>query len=420
MKSGYLAPTKQQRLGYINWLHVYAKDCSRLLLCMAELIDNYVELANQSIPWIHYETGSLYDVFEPSLLSTALSLNHNLGHLVFGTELWAELGGVKSDGQDQLTNFFQQQGSLNTPTFLRPSHYNPLFLDSSSICSLALPHRPVYTYTNDKQIWSIIPFPENSQGMKTIEDSAVPLAIVGAQRSRMLFSYIIEKTQRVAIGPLEYCGNAHRVSIGSSIVVTPCYGNPSLPEYYAIRDLKSRYLPSMSWGARHEAKFESQVQEITINIAQKQSRDENEAPGGAVGLLKGAQEDSCKLCSDVSLGAWFSSVQLITKDVIKLIQIRARNNSTYSEFLSWKIPSHGAFSFVQVMMQASPNITSNRSEFVWVFQLKDNLFDASKVLWHVRNNFIHSEFLSWTIPSYGEFLLGRSIGFGSTLSDIDY
>lgn len=78
--------------------------------------------------------------------------------------------------------------------------------------------------------------PSNSQGMASIEyvfardlalfliylcfrDSAVPYEIVGQDRKRMLFSYIVEKTQKVAIGPLEYCGNAHRVNIGSSFVL---------------------------------------------------------------------------------------------------------------------------------------------------------------------------------------------------------
>jgi hypothetical protein len=49
MKDGYLAPTEQQQLGYINWLHIYAKDRCKIPVCMAELIDNYTVRAPLNI-----------------------------------------------------------------------------------------------------------------------------------------------------------------------------------------------------------------------------------------------------------------------------------------------------------------------------------------------------------------------------------
>jgi hypothetical protein len=49
MKDGYLAPTEQQRLGYINWLHTYAKDRCKIPVRMAELIDNYTVRAPLNI-----------------------------------------------------------------------------------------------------------------------------------------------------------------------------------------------------------------------------------------------------------------------------------------------------------------------------------------------------------------------------------
>lgn len=137
MKSGYLAPTLRQRLGYIDWLHVYAKDRSRLPNRMAYLVDDYVvsDLCSHNVrriehscgktqlkvlsalpsPWVRYETPSLYDVFEPTLISTALSLHHNLGHLIYGADLWITLGGVRSDTTDPITCFFRDQGLLSIP-----------------------------------------------------------------------------------------------------------------------------------------------------------------------------------------------------------------------------------------------------------------------------------------------------------------
>ncbi|KAJ6568160.1 hypothetical protein B0H10DRAFT_2355517, partial [Mycena sp. CBHHK59/15] len=112
MCSGYLAPTTRQRLKYIDWLHVYAKDCSRIPVRMADLVDDYItqlEQRSEASTWIRYETDALYDVFEPTLVSAALSLPHNLGHLIYGAEVWAELGGVVSSGQDALTKFFREQ-----------------------------------------------------------------------------------------------------------------------------------------------------------------------------------------------------------------------------------------------------------------------------------------------------------------------
>ncbi|KAK6972260.1 hypothetical protein R3P38DRAFT_3134511 [Favolaschia claudopus] len=96
----------------------------------------------------------------------------------------------------------------------------------------------------------------------------------------MLFSYIVQQTRKVAIGPLEYCGNAHLVRIGSSDVVVPCYGDPNLPEYYAIRDLKNRMLPPVLPGARRAAlsaeEAHEESEEYAKSVSRKRSRDGND------------------------------------------------------------------------------------------------------------------------------------------------
>ncbi|KAJ7790985.1 hypothetical protein B0H14DRAFT_2625510 [Mycena olivaceomarginata] len=76
-----------------------------------------------------------------------------------------ELGGKLSGGLDPITLYFAGQGLLDQPTFLRPGHYSPLFLEQGDFSSQSLPHRPIYTYRNDKQMWSITPAPKNSQGV---------------------------------------------------------------------------------------------------------------------------------------------------------------------------------------------------------------------------------------------------------------
>ncbi|KAJ7183593.1 hypothetical protein C8R46DRAFT_843602, partial [Mycena filopes] len=103
LKDGYLAPTIPQRLEYLKWLHVYAKDRCTIPVRMAELVDRYHK-------WIRSDAHTLHDVFEPTFMSTALSLDHNLGHLVFGVQSWVQLGGKVSNCRDPLTAYFHEQG----------------------------------------------------------------------------------------------------------------------------------------------------------------------------------------------------------------------------------------------------------------------------------------------------------------------
>jgi hypothetical protein len=50
----------------------------------------------------------------------------------------------------------------------------------------------------------------------SLRDATEPSPIVVKEYQHMLSSYIVQHTQKVAIGPLEYCGNAHRISMGKS------------------------------------------------------------------------------------------------------------------------------------------------------------------------------------------------------------
>ncbi|KAF8176895.1 hypothetical protein K438DRAFT_1846331 [Mycena galopus ATCC 62051] len=285
MKDGYLAPTIKQRLGYIDWLHIYAKDRCKVPARMAVLIDDYIEgIQERSVPgasWVRYDTPTFFDVFEPTFLANALSLDHNLGHLIFGLQTWIDLGGKPTNFRDPVTIFFENQGRLDESTFLRPDYYAPLRLEKADFRSKSMPHRTVHTYRSDKQIWSITPLATNSQGTRNIQDTAEVKLILGDERRRMLFSYIVENTQKVAIGPLEYCGNAHQISFGRSTRVVPCYGDPSLPEFYIERDLKSRLLPAAVRGERQPSlsgaaakTLKSQLHEVVTSRGLKRVREE--------------------------------------------------------------------------------------------------------------------------------------------------
>ncbi|KAJ7694023.1 hypothetical protein B0H14DRAFT_3175162 [Mycena olivaceomarginata] len=281
MKDGYLAPTIQQRLGYIDWLHVYAKDRCKIPVRMAALVDDYTKSVRaysvRAETWIRYDTPIFYDVFEPTFLATALSLDYNLGHLIFGARTWVPPWGEACDSPRPFNS------TLDTPTFLRPDYYTPMILDKVDFCFKSLPHRTVHTYRGDKQIWSITPPATNSQGRCFIPDSAEVSVILGEERRHMLFSYIVKHTQKVAIGPLEYCGNAHRISMGRSTRAVPCYGDPSLPEFYAERDLKTRLLPTPIPGERRPTlssaatkTLKSQLREVASSRALKRAHEGEE------------------------------------------------------------------------------------------------------------------------------------------------
>ncbi|KAJ7803961.1 hypothetical protein B0H14DRAFT_3154254 [Mycena olivaceomarginata] len=121
--------------------------------------------------------------------------------------------------------------------------------------------------------------------------------VKGEARRRTLFSYIVQQTRMVAIGPLEYCGNAHQVHIGSSTVVAPCFGDPTLPEYFAIRDLKTRILAPVVPGSRRPAlsateaaELDTQLGEYSKAVLRKRARDgegdENQPLGDVSTKLK--------------------------------------------------------------------------------------------------------------------------------------
>ncbi|KAJ7843775.1 hypothetical protein B0H14DRAFT_2585554 [Mycena olivaceomarginata] len=92
---------------------------------------------------------------------------------------------------------------------------------------------------------------------------------------------------------LEYCGNGHLIHIGSAAVAVPCYGAPSLSEYYAIRDLKTRALPPVIRGARRPEMTDSIAKELRIQkagydkaLSRKRAREGDENRESEVGPVR--------------------------------------------------------------------------------------------------------------------------------------
>ncbi|KAK6996324.1 hypothetical protein R3P38DRAFT_3628974 [Favolaschia claudopus] len=148
-----------------------------------------------------------------------------------------------------------------------------LFLASDDASSLSLPRRHIYTYRGaKKQLWSITPFPTNSQGCPDTPDKMIPTEIAGDARRHMLFSYIVQQPLRSLLD-LWNTAETHTL-------VVPCYGDSNLPEYYAIRDLKNRMLPPVLPGARRAAlsaeEAHEESEEYAKSVSRKRSRDGND------------------------------------------------------------------------------------------------------------------------------------------------
>ncbi|KAF8887652.1 hypothetical protein CPB84DRAFT_1749702 [Gymnopilus junonius] len=138
-----LAPTQEQHLKYIHWLHVYAKNTTQIPKHMSKLVDSY----NDTL------------TFEKKTI--------NLGHLVFGEKDWKHLDGLISLDIDPLSCMFAEQGLLKSQMNLLLDSYENLYPPQNKS---DYQFWPTYAYAVKKQIWSIVHcFPPNShcsEGLK--------------------------------------------------------------------------------------------------------------------------------------------------------------------------------------------------------------------------------------------------------------
>ncbi|KAJ8074267.1 hypothetical protein PM082_012577 [Marasmius tenuissimus] len=253
------------------------------------------KLGGQPGMWSRNDPGiELFDPFEPQYIKDRLDASSvsepNLGHLVFDDSLWELFGCVIPERLDPITRLFVDHKIIRTanppPTFLDPTVYQDLQWKT-------IPKKKktqiTYFYHCGCQIWTLVEnFPSNcTKSRQTIvvtkaksnlmvstqvdlpesltlpatattpivtdehidggdddsdsEDevhSAVamgkPIKLkVGGARKEKLFSDIVgRKSSDVAIGPLEYCGNASQHTGPHGILsVAVCPGDPTLPEY---------------------------------------------------------------------------------------------------------------------------------------------------------------------------------------------
>nr|GAT47646.1 predicted protein [Mycena chlorophos] len=226
---GIIAPTLDQRLRFASWLHVWAKERALIPDRMAQLVD---EINDKIVN---------YDPFEPSYILPALRISHNLGHLIFGQQLWDQIRGDMSQTStlDPITTLFHQTIQFafghKADTHLKPGHLQSL--QHYGLQSW----RPVFCYllvkkaklnsakpgTKGGQVWSIL----------KIDPGAPVVQILGKALEERHFKTIIEKTLKVSVGLLEFFGHGHILCRGNQRWVAACLYDPTVP-----RDLEEKYL----------------------------------------------------------------------------------------------------------------------------------------------------------------------------------
>ncbi|KAJ7038637.1 hypothetical protein C8F04DRAFT_1255922 [Mycena alexandri] len=242
---GVLAPTRDQRLRYSDWLYVWAKDRVLMSTRMADLVDNFHHILDEfdvSNTTVCRDTvNKLYDVFEPTLLEPALQPHSPFGALIFGPAMWLSMGGLHPN-TDPLTALYTEHDLLGASTKLAQGLYTgQLFLPA---VDLKCARRDTFTYSGPKEMWSItrhfpstLHWSSNSKTQARLTKSKVN-QITGTLCQSMLFKSIVQDTQGVSIGPLEYCGNGHIVHLGNIPHLAVCKGDPTIPQYHEERTLR--------------------------------------------------------------------------------------------------------------------------------------------------------------------------------------
>ncbi|KIM34974.1 hypothetical protein M413DRAFT_14811 [Hebeloma cylindrosporum] len=216
---GILAPTEEQRLAYKDWLHVYGKARSRVTPRLSDLVQQY---------------------------------SRELKRLGCSDQDWFRLGDT------------QILCLLDDSTHLSAGHYDTLF----SECPSDEPPKTfwryctTYTYTADKQIWSVVPnFPPNSQiSVKTPLSKASIRQFLDKEREEAMFEYIVIKTSH----------GKKRSSFPFSLAVAGPY-DPQLPIQDVTRNVRSAFRRKEKLAEPGKAKTamsQKQRQKLTNEIEQ--------------------------------------------------------------------------------------------------------------------------------------------------------
>ncbi|KAI0026823.1 hypothetical protein K488DRAFT_64307, partial [Vararia minispora EC-137] len=110
-----LAPHQDNRIAFLEHLHVHSKVSSRISDRMADLRDLHMMTTNADEPF--------YDVYEPSYMARSLVLPGHLGHLIFGDLKWQALCPVMPHVSalqtqvDPITVLYAHRGKLDVPLY---------------------------------------------------------------------------------------------------------------------------------------------------------------------------------------------------------------------------------------------------------------------------------------------------------------
>ncbi|KAJ7129848.1 hypothetical protein C8R43DRAFT_1134111 [Mycena crocata] len=242
--NGVLAPTTDQRLRYADWLYVWAKERTALPLRMAELVDKYhlklEELAALDKVWGRDDPNiELYDVFEPTCLAVAFESERiDLGHLVFGADIWTSFDERKSCVQDDpITVLYRKWNLLSAPTMLIPDFYSSLLLPQAEFRGKRSSHRPTFSFHGPKEMWSITDnFPANSQwsskSNKKNSGKAVK-CITGAKRESRFFKTM---SSPLWVSQLDLWSIVALVILSTLGLLHICKGDLAIPRFHEEQD----------------------------------------------------------------------------------------------------------------------------------------------------------------------------------------
>ncbi|KAJ7702107.1 hypothetical protein B0H14DRAFT_3527311 [Mycena olivaceomarginata] len=208
---------------YSDRLHLYAKDRCYVSSRFKELLTaskTFFDSQPSTPLWVReLSTAGPFDMFEPELVRYALeSESMNLGHLIFGGDLWATLHASAQlppaclSSNNSLTDFFTTATSLGWIKPLTRTFFNGNSRNSRALRAAHLP-TSLYRVANT-DVWSVIPaFPDSSAPIPRHKPSqlvnkkaskplpplvlkATPINLLPfATRGHALLSYVIQYTR---------------------------------------------------------------------------------------------------------------------------------------------------------------------------------------------------------------------------------
>ncbi|KAI0059709.1 hypothetical protein BV25DRAFT_1918289 [Artomyces pyxidatus] len=207
------------RQRFISYVHVFGKASvfvsQRMWDAHHDYEDCLMQLSLDEHNIIRGPDVGLFDVFEPDFLRPAFldTCPVEFGPLIFGESHWVErfnrAPSVPGAPLNPLTLMYRNLELHTNSSHLNLDRYPSLFSENPKARILS-----PRLFNGQKAIWTVYGmFPENIippvQELKTtrISTSVRDIQLAAeAERKTSLLSYIIEKTRKAAVGPLEYCG----------------------------------------------------------------------------------------------------------------------------------------------------------------------------------------------------------------------